>query len=398
MIDYLSNPSKSHRWLVLLGMAACQGDPPQGITTTDSAGVRLTLTTEVPKQYGHIDPDPVVSLGSPDASGPTQFAGVQNVFQDGGGQLWVADGQSSELRLFSSDGAHLRTLGGRGDGPGEFRQIRLLGTIEGDTVVAADRAAGRVSYFAASGQFIRTNTLPAIDGVTPRVAAIFPDGSLLGQLPRVLQASDLVAGQILVDSARLVRIYPIEERVERITDAAGPLWIWTGRNQVPVPFTNNAGFVPHGGATLLVSGPDFRVRQFTDGRMNAMFGIEREPRQVSPSDIESYRAFVADFVPEGQRSDYLMALDSERLPSQLPAYARLVTTPDGILWARVFSQDFGAPATWHVYSSAGRWLGEVLTPADFTLTSVAGERIAGIWRDELGVEHVRVYRVVVSNP
>ncbi len=48
----------------------------------------------------------------------------------------------NELRLFAPDGTYLRTLAGKGDGPGEFRTIQDVWRLDGDSILATQGLAG----------------------------------------------------------------------------------------------------------------------------------------------------------------------------------------------------------------------------------------------------------------
>jgi hypothetical protein len=42
----------------------------------------------------------------------------------------------------------------------------------------------------------------------------------------------------------------------------------------------------------------------------------------------------------------------------------------------------------------GRWLGEITFPERFVLTDVGFDYVLGWWRDDLGVESVRLYDLI----
>jgi 6-bladed beta-propeller len=379
--------------LSIVGLAACEGDSTPAVTVTDSAGIRVTLSPDVPTTFAEVDPQPVLSLGGPNDSGPTLFYRIQHVHVDPRGRLWVADGQSGELRIFLADGSHWKTRGGRGEGPGEFLRIRLLGSFRGDSVAVWDNANGRLTLFDAEGEFVRTQRVPPGDDPRPRAFHVFDDGSVLGQVPRILDAGSLEAGQVLGDSVQLVRV-DLEGSTQRPQGGAlGPLWLWTGRNQIRIPFTINSSFVVYDESVQLVTGSAFRVRVFEGGRLSEIYGVARDAREVSGDDIEAYREFVEEYVPESQRNESLSALRHPRRPTVLPAYSRLIVAAGGHVWAQIYSPDFSAPATWDVFDEARVWMGQVQTPAGFMAMSIAGADVAGVWRDDLGVEHVRVYRI-----
>lgn len=377
--------------LLAVVLVGCEGDTAPSVTVTDSAGVRITLSPDVPTRFAEVDPQPLLSLGGPDASGPTQFFRIQNIYVDPQGRLWVADGQSSELRIFESDGALWKTRGGRGEGPGEFLQIRLLGSFSGDSVLVADGANGRITVFDPEGEFVRTERLPSGDDPLPRAFDVFHDRSVLGQVPRLLASASLADGQILGDTVRLVRVDLENGTQQHQALAPGPLWLWTGRSQVPIPFTANASFAVLEESVHLVAGGAFRVRVFEGGRLIEMYGVVREPNAVSEADVAGYRVMTEEYIPEARRDDYWSALNHRARPTILPAYYRVLVAADGNLWAQVYSSDFSG--AWDVFGRDRTLLGQVETPEGFIPMSILREKWAGVWRDSLGVEHVRVYRI-----
>jgi hypothetical protein len=379
--------------LFLMSVTGCENSDPSDVMVTDSAGVRLTVSENVQRVFAVLDSVPTLSLGGPDATGPTQFSRIQGIHLDPAGRLWVADGQSGELRIFEPDGSHWKTRGGRGEGPGEFVQIRLLGSAPGDTVLVGDGGLDRITVFSPEGEFVRTDVLPSSDRPAARPFDVFSDGSILGQLPRVVSASSLEPGQVLSDSVDLVRVDLANSALHLYGTAPGPLWIWTGRTQVPVPFTVNAAFDVAGAEVYLVSGSDFRIRVFEGGELRKVHAIDRSPRPVENADLESYRAFVEEYVPEQMRADYLSALDHEVRPNVLPGYDRVLTSADGGVWAQVYGPDIGAPHDWHVFDPEGRSLGEIHVAAGMHPLLVTENAVVGIWRDSLGVEHVQEYRL-----
>jgi hypothetical protein len=75
------------------------------------------------------------------------------------GDVAVGNSSNGEIRLFRQDGSHIRTVGSTGGGPGEFRganAMRALQRVPGDTLIAWDIYAQRVSVFAPDGEFVRS--------------------------------------------------------------------------------------------------------------------------------------------------------------------------------------------------------------------------------------------------
>ena len=91
-----------------------------------------------------------------------------------------------------------------------------------------------------------------------------------------------------------------------------------------------------------------------------------------------------------------------------PAFTQMRSGPENGLWV----QQVGIPSdmteeerenwnpmldqgsdVWDVFDAEGRLLGIVTMPDRFTPFSLKGDRMYGVWRDDLEVQYVRVYRV-----
>lgn len=380
--------------MLLCVATGCERGPAPMTSVVDSAGVRITMTRDHNVTAAQVALIPALSLGGPDASGPTQFFRVQNVVFGPDGRLWVADGQSNEIRIFNSGGSHWKTIGGPGAGPGEFRRLRLLAVFRSDTVAAWDDSNGRLTLFDGDGDFIRTETLWPSELPVPRAFDVYADGTILARQPRILQAGFNELEQLIRDSTQLVRV-DFARRTRTLEAAAsGQSWLWTGWNQVPVAFTSVPAFDVQDQTVHLAQGSAFRIRVFREGRAIEIYGIERRERPVSSTDLDAYRAYVDAFIPESEQDAYLDVLDHPGRPATLPAYARLIIAPDGHTWAQLYAPaSLLRPMVWDVFDETRRWVGQVETPKGFWPTSLSEETVAGVWFDDYGVEHVRVYHL-----
>jgi hypothetical protein len=76
----------------------------------------------------------------------------------------------------------------------------------------------------------------------------------------------------------------------------------------------------------------------------------------------------------------------------MPAFSASLVEDEGVLGARKYEPTADGAGTWWLFDSEGRVTGQLKTPAGLEIMDVGSGLIAGVWRDELGVEHVRVYR------
>ena len=140
-----------------------------------------------------------------------------------------------------------------------------------------------------------------------------------------------------------------------------------------------------------MSGSNFQIRVFRDGRLVEIYRIDRPSRRVSDVDVAAYRRFTETYIPKAQQAEYLASLENEARPQELPAYARLIVSADNHVWAQRYEVDLTVPLRWDVFDVNRRLLGQVETPANFMVARVTADQVVGVWRDDAGVEHVRSY-------
>lgn len=375
---------------VLFGSAGCEAATRESVVVADSAGVRITISSRASSSVV-LDPEPLLSLGGIDGSGPTQFFNIRGIHVDPDQDIWVADGGSNEIRIFRPDGTLSKTLGGQGQGPGEFQRIRLLGAFRGDSIAFWDDTNARLAVYDREGELSRTANVGVGNGLPPQPFDIYADGTLLVRVRREALASSLAPGQVLSDSAHFARL-DSTGRQRPLGSTPGARWVWTGRNQIPMPFTSNPAFDLDHESLLVASESAFRIQLFKNGWLEEIYGVERAEREVTADEVDAYTGLINQAVPDTMlRVEYLSVLEHPDRPSRLPAYSRIVVSSGGGSWAQVYSANPLDAAVWDVFNEDRVWLGEAETPAGFMIEVIADEKIYGVWRDALGVEHVRVY-------
>lgn len=360
---------------LMLG-SACAG--PGG--RTDAAAV-WTLSTE-----------PDLVIGS-DSIPEQTFGAIAGVAALASGAIATADARTAEIRLFSAEGAFLRTLARRGQGPGEFMAIEWIQASAGSLLVN-DILQNRV-------------TVLSLDGSPPRVTRPEPDPAY--QRPAV--QARLASGHWLA-TAHVPRSGPRVPGLNQDStifgilppDAAGPLQpiarmagmamvVVEGAGSAPARF-RRGGFAVVVGARAAVIDPDSGVVRWFNagGDMVGEASIPLEAIALTPALADAALAAEKAAMPNEQAHrmwDALFAIEPR--PTHLPLVRLAVADGDAAIWLEAFSLDQNAAARYVVIRDDGARVAELTAPAGFTVHQVGPGWVLGVHRDADGVQRVMRY-------
>jgi hypothetical protein len=160
------------------------------------------------------------------------------------GRLLVSDGMAHAIQVFAPDGAHLATLGGPGQGPGEFNRPASLES-RGDTILVVDHLNGRIQFLSTDGEYL--TSVPVRAGYDP---SLTPDGLVIHPtlgldsvmaVVRGMEGEELVRlGAPAAPVARMIRPSEVKAEIEAgglpdifrntalpVGDGAGSVWLYT---------------------------------------------------------------------------------------------------------------------------------------------------------------------------
>src|SRR5690606_14761897 len=95
-----------------------------------------------------------VRIGSVEGGRPEAFGTVEALEVDGEGRIWVLDRRAQQLIVFDAAGAHVRPIGRRGGGPGEFMEPVTVHIAPGDHLWVVDIGTHRISVLDTAGQYV----------------------------------------------------------------------------------------------------------------------------------------------------------------------------------------------------------------------------------------------------
>lgn len=398
-----------YRFLVLLApaVASC-AEParPNPAMVRDSAGIRIVENTGPLWEDGggwRLGDQPLVDIGELEGDEEYELAQVGGALRLRAGGIVILNGATAELRFYDKDGRYVTKAGGEGGGPGEFSNGfgMSLWAWPGDSVAVWDLRPRRLSVYDATGRMAREVSFKSSERLFPRPIGFFASGRLAAYEFAETFARPGPIGSVSRDTMQYAS-YALEEDVATdIVELPGSRrWTtrWQGRPMTaPLPFHPSAVTAVAGDRLYYSAAEEHEILAY--GENGELYQIIRqmvEPRILSPEDIDAYVEERMENAPSEQdgRQAWLRFLGDMPWPDVLPAYRELKTDRQGALWARVFNRFGDETPRWYVFDGEGVWLGTVVLPDRFDLYDIGDDYVLGRWRDDLDVEHVRLYALI----
>lgn len=375
-------------------------------TITDSAGVSIVTSTGSvwPERRVYVDSNPMLRIGA-EESGPYQFSFVSTALLLDGGGVAVVELSTNEVRFFDASGRHLRSVGRRGRGPGEFQVITGLFRRSRDSLAAYDQIERRVTVFPlANGEsrVVRSQAVPGTRGSFDAFGA-FGDGRLLLYNPGSGFRPDLEPGLQWVTTEVVV--------LDPIDGAGRTIARLPSRQQFVLPGGDTRMLAPAHGAIRAVTADGFywgtsdryEIRYFdTEGNLRRILRRPVEPRAVTPAMIEAWITQNLEDVRrrEGESAvlKYRQIYDEGSFGDRVPLFDRAFIDDDARLWvgSSEWPDQPSAPHRWSIFAPNGVWLGDVDAPAQLRIVDCRDDLVLGVWQREGDAPFLQVHRLVLQ--
>ena len=396
--------TRSMAAVIVVSTIACQPDAEPldrpGVQQRDSAGIRIVENRRPPdaSRLGwRIDPEPVVSIGVLEGDEAHLLFQASDAIRLADGRIVIANRGSAELRIFDSNGIHLATRGGLGEGPGEFADLWRVERWPGDSIVAwyaPGRGAG-MSVFDADGNYGRTFRLEDV-GVLFSPSFATTDGSILAT--RIPEGGDTAVFQLRDGEGRVrssFGTHPGSEPYGMTVDGRRQLsWKTFGRSPVWATWGHLVA-IGHTGR--------YEIKGFrADGSLERIVRRNLVPRTPTPADIEANilarmggTRGMSDAEAARARAEWLSRYRDVPVAEHLPAFESIMTDAVAHLWVEEYespTDDFSA-RLWTVFDLEGRVLGFFETPKDWRILEIGEDYFLVRVLNELGVESVQLWRL-----
>lgn len=377
--------------LCLLSAVACAGDAPKpAVTTTDSAGVAIVVSSaEAGGREIDVTGVPAVRLGE---AGSTEFFRVAGAIRLSDGSFVVLDGGSREVRFFDSAGALVASEGGEGEGPGEFDRFASVSPFHDDSVLVFDNWLRRATIYDRDAVFGRVLSLVG-DAQVQDLRPLGDDGLIA--LTWSLEAFADVEGpwRLPYTILELGLSGEVEDSLGSIQGPGGYKVVSAdgGYSDFAPLIIQDGHLSARNDEAVLGSADRWEIRRVSaDGQVRQIMRVPALDRALTAEDVDRERSAM---LAQSSRPEYQAIVRKMEPPSQWPAYEDLLLAPNGWIWAAKYrsprtQQD--EPTEWIVFDEKGAWIATGSTPARFEVLDVGEGYLLGVRRDELDVEHVEL--------
>lgn len=392
----------------------------------DSAGIEIVENFGTPLWPEGPDWQFVQDLriGAIDGPPEYQFGEITGLQVLSDGRIVVVDGMAYNVRFFSPEGIHIRTVLRNGQGPGELGSGgHMLLKGGGDTLLVGDGGASRIHVLAPDGTYLETFSRLPSNGYT---GGYWASGSRTGRLTS-LHSPILQSDGTRADTLEIVLERDVHGGIVDTLARLPSRYTFSQREPGIFRYYYNAAWWHRawGDGHLIARTDQYRFHWYgPEGALERIVSLAREPLAITDADrsafMERWEEYLRENnVPADRWAEVKSAID---FSDAYPSYVYFGSGPAGtLLVERVrpvrelgqaeledlqVNQQYVPPgrSEWDVFDKRGRYLGPVDIPGSEWIKNVSSLRffhdggtdswyMYSIWSDDLDVQYIVRWRI-----
>jgi hypothetical protein len=312
-------------------------------------------------------------IGALDGDGPDVFGRIIDVEFSAEGELYVLDGQASEVRVFGRNGEYLRSFGRVGQGPGELNRPMGMTFDSRGILWVMNWGNGRYSgYDPHTGEVVEEKRRLATFGMSPWPGR-FDDSDRLLDVGLGSDGQPVILGLGAEFVPRDTLAIPQPDERHRVLFRRGEVPAMS----VTVPFAPQPSWAAHPrGGIVVGEGETYRLHRVSFGDDTiATIEVQRQPMTVSREERDSALAAFQEITQ--QQAGGATPDRQARVPATKSAHGPVLVDDEGYIWVGRTPVS-GEDPSWDVIDVDGRLLGQVSVPVwpTYAKPSIRGDHVA----------------------
>ena len=300
------------------------------------------------------------------------FSRINAIAVDNDGLIYVVEGRSAHIRVFDKNGKYIRTIGRKGQGPGEFQMPYYAQVISRNELMIHDYAAFRLTFFSLQGEYLRQKST-----AETRIPFIPLKMTEKGNLVVITAGAPPPTGgkqlRIYDSDLELVKTIAIEERdMRKLFDIGKPTWY---------------GDVSPEGKIVWGDSREYVLQVLDqDGKLIKKITKEYDPVKITTEDKEEYKKQFAGAIERGVGIHFR---------SHNPAFLQIKVDDEERIFVQTYEQIEGGGEYYYfdVFDPEGKYLAKVPIRVNLNRISVwKKKKLYTVEEDEGGYLYVKRHK------
>jgi len=332
-----------------------------------------------------------LSIGEAEGRDEYVFSRVRDVEVDETGRIYALDSKEANVKVFDWDGNYIRTIGRKGQGPGEFQSPNDIYIDDKDKIYISDVENDRLSVFNEHGDFIdsfnfKEYSVSKIIGVNKKDEIIL-----------LMNTTSKESGKGFIVFDYMVNVYSAQfefrENLYRTTIPVMQMFTKEGKMlSLSIPYQKTLCCkMDSRGNVYAAESQEYRIHIFSsDGKLIRRIEKDQVQSKVSKQDVENYARehFQED---ENERKFWSDTVkDQLKIPDYKPVFDRLYSDQDKLLVLRQELEEKKNTFV-DVFDSGGKYIG--ITLLNVVPRTWKDNKVYTIEEDEDGYQSVKRYKI-----
>ena len=306
-----------------------------------------------------------LSLGGPEAQGDAALEQVRQFIVDDAGTIYVLEPLAAQVKVFDVSGRYLRTIGRKGQGPGELEYPMTLSLNQKTGELAVQQQSRGIVFFKTDGTYLRQLSLKG----------------MLGGRGRLDSRGQIYLLEIIMDNENsryaTKKLAPDGSVLATISETRTP----TGPGNTTRAFIPVAFYTVDREDRFIYGFPEtYEIQIYGPTETKVLQKITRAYDHVAVT--EEDKAERKKDVPPGYNREF-------EFPKHHPAYSRFFLSDLGHLFVQTYEKVDGGRLLHDVFDAEGRFIGRL--PLKPSGVGILKGKYYALEEDEDGYQYVKRY-------